>query len=238
VQPPKALDLPVESRFPTVSGYLLLTVANSNILPNCFGYYVVMNETKAKIRPVVFLDRDGTLNMEAGYIREVDNLVLIEGAAQAVKRLNGANVAAVLVTNQTGAARGYYPETHIHALNDRLSHLLELEGAYLDAVYYCPHLAEGTVSEYSFACQCRKPEIGLVKRAFAEHSDYDHKRSFVVGDKSTDVELARNCGAKAVLVTTGYGQAVVKGEYQWPVMPDFQCDSIVEAVDWILSQIG
>lgn len=188
-------------------------------------------------RPVVFLDRDGTLNVEAGYIRDLNNLVLIEGAANAVKRLNEEGVAAILVTNQTGAARGYYEESHIQDLNARLEKLLSDGGATLDAVYYCPHLEDGTVKEFSFACNCRKPEIGLVEQAFKEHSELDRQRSFVVGDKSTDVELAQNCGAKGVLVTTGYGEAVLRGEYQWPVKPDFQATSIVEAVEWILSQL-
>jgi D-glycero-D-manno-heptose 1,7-bisphosphate phosphatase len=188
-------------------------------------------------RPVVFLDRDGTLNVEAGYIRELERLVLIEGAAEALKLLNDANVATVLVTNQTGAARGYYPEQHILDLNSRLGRLLKEGGAYLDAVYYCPHLAEGSVAEYAFACACRKPEIGMVEQAYRENPQFDRSRSFVVGDKSTDVELAKNCGAKGILVTTGYGESVLKGEYQWTVAPDFQASSIVQAVDWILAQI-
>src|SRR5580658_7749428 len=93
-------------------------------------------------RAVVFLDRDGTLNKEIGYIHKVDDLVLIDGAAQAVLALNKANVAAILTTNQSGAARGYYPEAHIKNLNQRLEDLLKEQGAFLDAVYYCPHLPE------------------------------------------------------------------------------------------------
>jgi D-glycero-D-manno-heptose 1,7-bisphosphate phosphatase len=188
-------------------------------------------------RPVVFLDRDGTLNVEAGYIHELERLVLIEGAAKAVKRLNDAGVAAVLVTNQTGAARGYYPEQHILDLNARLVTLLEAQGAFLDAVYYCPHFAGGSVAQYSYACQCRKPEIGMVEQAFCQHPEFDRSRSFVIGDKSTDVELARNCGARGILVKTGYGEAVISGDYQWKVEPDFQAENIVDAVDWILVQL-
>jgi D-glycero-D-manno-heptose 1,7-bisphosphate phosphatase len=192
---------------------------------------------KLTSRPVVFLDRDGTLNVEAGYIRQLENLVLIDGAAQAVKRLNDAGVAAILITNQTGAARGYYPEQHILDLNARLVRLLQEHGAHLDDVYYCPHLEEGSVPDYSFACDCRKPAPGLTVKAYAEHPELDRSRAFVVGDKATDVELAHNCGAIGVLVSTGYGEAVLKGEYQWPVKPDFQAASIVEAVDWILTQL-
>lgn len=188
-------------------------------------------------RPVVFLDRDGTLNKEIGYIREVEKLELIDGAAAAIKRLNDASVAAVLVTNQSGAARGYYSVDHILKLNERLCRLLEAEGARLDAVYYCPHLPDGTVPEYTGNCRCRKPETGMVDQALSEHPELDCQRSYVVGDKSTDVELARNCQAKAVLVTTGYGKDVLAGKYQWPVQPDYTADDIISAVDWILTDL-
>lgn len=190
-----------------------------------------------KKKPVVFLDRDGTLNVEIGYIRKVDDLQLIEGAGQAVKKLNDKGVAAVLVTNQTGAARGFYPETHIHSLNERLIMLLKKEGAFLDDVYYCPHSIEGEVKELVRICECRKPARGMVDKALADHPEFDAERSFVVGDKATDVELAHNCGAKGVLVKTGYGEAVLKGEYQNKVQADFEAGSIVEAVDWILKQL-
>jgi D-glycero-D-manno-heptose 1,7-bisphosphate phosphatase len=190
------------------------------------------------LRPVVFLDRDGTLNEEIGYIKDVSKLELIRGAAEAVRRLNDAGVAAVLVTNQSGAARGYYDEEHIKQLNLRLVSLLETQGARLDAVYYCPHLPEGTVSPYACICACRKPEPGLVQLALQEHPDFDKGKSYVVGDKSTDVELAQKCGAKGVLVTTGYGQDVLDGKYQWPVQPDHTAPDIVAAVDWILTDLG
>lgn len=196
-----------------------------------------MTSFKPHSRPVVFLDRDGTLNVEAGYIHQLERLVLIPGAAEAVSRLNKAKVAAILVTNQSGAARGYYPESHILDLNKRLVSLLESEGAYLDAVYYCPHLPDGVVSEYTSACQCRKPEIGLVEKALVDDNSLDGLRAYVVGDKSTDVELAHNIGGKGVLVRTGYGQKVLEGSYQWPVKPDYIASEITEAIDWILSDL-
>ena len=189
-------------------------------------------------RPVVFLDRDGTLNEEIGYIRDVARLELIAGAADAVRKLNCAGVAAVLVTNQTGAARGYYPESHIQDLNNRLVTLLSAAGARLDAVYYCPHLKDGSVGELSFECGCRKPAPGLVDRALAEHPDLDASRAYVVGDKATDIELACNCKMKGVLVTTGYGQQVLDGQYQWQVEPDHTASDIVAAIDWILNDLG
>lgn len=195
----------------------------------------------AASRPVVFLDRDGTLNVEAGYIRELENLNLIEGAGAAIAKLNQAEVACVLVTNQTGAARGYYPESHINALHERLVKLLAQSGAHLDAIYYCPHLSPeegGVVAPYDIACNCRKPCPGLVEQAYLEHPILSRDLAFVVGDKATDVELAVNCAVKGVLVETGFGKDVQSGAYQWPVKPDFQANSIVEAAEWILASIS
>ncbi len=192
-------------------------------------------------KPVVFLDRDGTLNVERGYIHELENLNLIDGAAIAIKTLNEKNIACILVTNQTGAARGFYAEDHILALNSRLCDLLAQEGAHLDACYYCPHLSKedgGKVDPYAKLCTCRKPEIGLVEQAYSEHEELCRSLSYVVGDKSTDVELAINCGAKGVLVKTGYGEKVLSGDYQWKVTPNHLADSITDAVEWILKDLA
>ncbi len=190
------------------------------------------------LRPVVFLDRDGTLNEEVGYIHDVSNLNLIDGAAAAVKRLNDAGVAAVLVTNQSGVARGYYAEDHILKLHERLVALLGAHGAKLDALYYCPHLPEGSVAPFNCFCSCRKPEKGMVEVALTEHPELDSTKAYVVGDKATDVELAQRFGGKGVLVTTGYGQEVLDGKYQWLVQPDFIAPDITQAIDWILKDLS
>ncbi len=190
------------------------------------------------MKPVVFLDRDGTLNEEIGYIRDVSQLALIEGAGKSVRQLNEAGVAAVLITNQTGAARGYYSEDHIRHLNRRLEELLAGHGAKLDAVYYCPHLEGAQYEPLAIKCNCRKPEVGLVENALRDFPEFNRSLAYVIGDKSTDVELAHNCGAKGVLVSTGYGEAVMKGEYQWKVVPDYSASSIVQAVDWILADLA
>jgi D-glycero-D-manno-heptose 1,7-bisphosphate phosphatase len=189
----------------------------------------------------VFLDRDGTINVEAGYIRRLEDLNLIEGAGEAIARLNQAGVVCVLTTNQSGAARGYYPEEHIHALHGRLTGLLADYGAKLDAIYYCPHLSPGeggTVAPYNVACKCRKPLSGMVDQAVAEIAGLDMEQAFVVGDKSTDVELAKNSKIRGILVETGYGQQVLDGEYQWPVKADYLARSIVQAADWIIEQVS
>lgn len=184
------------------------------------------------MRRVVFLDRDGTLNEERGYLRDVRDLVLLPGAARAVRRLNDADVAAVLVTNQTGAARGYFPLAHIDALHGRLAASLAAEGARLDGVFVCPHLpaAEGGTGPLAMDCDCRKPAPGLALRA-ARELGLDLGRAAVVGDKSADVGLARSIGARAVLVRTGFGHATLAGG----ASPDVVADDVGDAVDRLLS---
>ena len=184
----------------------------------------------------VFLDRDGTLNVESGYIREVEKLVLIPGAAQAVKRLKEAGFLTVLTTNQSGVARGFYDESHIHALHDRLQRLLQDEGnTQLDLVLYCPHHPRGAVDAYRQDCHCRKPEVGMIEQAQKQFPTIDLSQSFVFGDKATDVELAVNAGCKSVLLKTGYGANVLKGTYQnLQHTPDIVADDIGHAVNQIL----
>jgi D-glycero-D-manno-heptose 1,7-bisphosphate phosphatase len=186
----------------------------------------------------VFLDRDGTLNEEIGYITELDKLRLISGAARSVCKLNDANMYTILTTNQSGAARGFYNETHIKRLNNRLVELLRTEaGAWLDAIYYCPHYPEGSVEPYSIVCECRKPNIGMIEQALKQFPTLDLKHSYVVGDKATDIEFAINAGCKGILLRTGYGEDVLKGNYQsLTVQPHLVCRDIVEAVDRILAE--
>lgn len=190
-------------------------------------------------RPAVFLDRDGVLNREAGYIARLEDLVLMPGVAAAVRQLNDRGLFCCLVSNQAGAARGYYSLAHIDALHDRLQRLLRDEaGAHLDALYYCPSLSppEGGIDpSLSYWSAWRKPNTGMLVAA-AWDWDLDLERSYMVGDKATDVDLARNAGCTAVLVTTGYGNKVLGGEYQHAVTPDFVAGDLGTAVDWILQQ--
>jgi D-glycero-D-manno-heptose 1,7-bisphosphate phosphatase len=183
--------------------------------------------------PAVFLDRDGTINVEAGYIRSLDDLVLMPGAAEAIRRLSDAGFKVILATNQSGPARGYYPEAWVHALHERLSDLLAAGGARLDDVFYCPHLPDGTVPGYAVACACRKPEPGMLLAA-AETHGLDLSRSFMVGDKATDVEVGHRAGCRSILLRSGFGDDVLAGRYQWACKPDFVADTIVEAAAWIL----
>ncbi len=186
----------------------------------------------------VFLDRDGTLNEEVGYIQDVNNLKLISGAARAVSRLNNENIVVILTTNQSGAARGLYDENHILHLNQHLADLLQAErGAWLDAVFYCPHLPEATVETFREDCNCRKPKTGMIQNALTLFPQIELSQSFVVGDKASDVEFAKNAGCKGILLRTGYGEKVLRGEYQeLTSKPDWVCRDIVEAVDRILGK--
>lgn len=187
-------------------------------------------------RPAVFLDRDGVLNIEAGYIYELENLNLIPGVAQAVRRLNDRGLFCCLVSNQSGPARGYYPRSHVDNLHERLCRLLHEEaGAWLDAIYYCPDLSPpegGTVAEFARWTTWRKPNTGMLVAAAWEHH-LDIRRSFMVGDKATDVDLAHNAGCKGILVQTGYGDRVLAGAYQHQTQPDYVAENLAAAVEWI-----
>jgi len=191
------------------------------------------------LRPCVFLDRDGVLNQEAGYIRNLEDLVLIDGVAQAVRSLNEQNLFCCLVSNQAGAARGYYDLAHIEALHDRLQNLLKVEtGAYLNALYYCPSLskAEGGINpSLNYYSTWRKPNTGMLVAAAWQH-DLDLRHSFMVGDKATDIDLAHNAGCKGILVKSGFGEKVLAGNYQHSVNPDYTCDRLPDAINWILGQ--
>ncbi|PIQ27561.1 D-glycero-beta-D-manno-heptose-1,7-bisphosphate 7-phosphatase [bacterium (Candidatus Blackallbacteria) CG17_big_fil_post_rev_8_21_14_2_50_48_46] len=184
-------------------------------------------------RPAVFLDRDGTINQEVGYIRELEKLVLIPGAAEAIRGLNQMGIPVVLVTNQSGVARGYYPEDWLGKLHQRLAELLAVEGAHLDGVYYCPHLPEGNVAEYSYACDCRKPEPGMLEQA-ARDLNLDLAHSFMVGDKATDIDVGVRVGAQTVLLRSGYGEQVLRGEYQHRPDPDYVFSSLNEAYQTVM----
>lgn len=184
----------------------------------------------------VFLDRDGVLNVEAGYLRRVEDLHLISGAAEAVRQLNDQRIFCCLVSNQSGPARNYYDIAHVEALHQRLCELLYSQaGAKLDALYFCPYLspaAGGVHPELSRWSTWRKPNTGMLVAAAWKY-DLDLQQSFMVGDKATDVDMAHNGGLKGILVKTGYGVRVVGGVYQHHTRPDYLADDLGEAVAWI-----
>lgn len=147
----------------------------------------------------VFLDRDGTVSEEIGYIRPEDmgKYALVPGSAQAMKELKAAGFKLLLTTNQSGVGRGYYPVEQVHEVHARLEHLLSREKVSLDGIYFCPHHPDG-------GCPCRKPRPGMALQA-AREWDLDLAACWVVGDKPADVEMAEAAGCRGILVLTGFG---------------------------------
>ncbi len=184
----------------------------------------------------VFLDRDGTLIEEVGYLDRPERVQLYPWAADAIRALNRARLPVVMVTNQSGVARGFFDEAMVQRIHARIAELLARGRAHLDAYYYCPHHPDGKIPAYACACDCRKPGRGLVDRAVAELG-VDPASSYAVGDRWFDVALAKNVGARGVLVKTGYGAL----EAEQPTAgwrPDAIVDNLAAAAGWILRDVG
>jgi D-glycero-D-manno-heptose 1,7-bisphosphate phosphatase len=186
-------------------------------------------------RPAVFIDRDGTISEEVGYVNHPSRFRLLPDSAAAVRLLNESGWLAVLVTNQAGVARGYFSEEMIGEVHQKLIADLQEDGARLDAIYYCAH--HPTVGEppYRIDCDCRKPKPGLVHRATAD-LNIDLERSWMVGDRFGDIELAHNANLHSAFVLTGYG----RGEWEhqrasWKIQPEIVAENLREAVQQIVS---
>jgi D-glycero-D-manno-heptose 1,7-bisphosphate phosphatase len=181
-------------------------------------------------RPAVFLDRDGTVSEEVGYLNHLSRFQLLPGAAAAIRRLNDASLPVIVVTNQSGVGRGYFPEQLVRDVHDRMSVELLKGGARLDGVYYCPHVS-------SHECECRKPKTGMLEQA-ARELGLDLNKSFVVGDRHSDVEVAHGAGARSILVRTGFGEGELAWHAKnWPRQPEFVAADLPEAVEWILQEV-
>lgn len=192
---------------------------------------------KKVLSPAVFLDRDGTITPEVGYVLHPCKLTLLPGAADAVKRLRNAGFKVIVITNQSAVARGMMDIDLLEAVNRNLGYLLRDEGTALDGLYYCPHHPTEGTGEFTRVCDCRKPAPGMVLKAAGEH-DIDLSRSFIVGDKISDISMAPALGAKGILVKTGYGGnepgASARNDSS-SFEPDHIADDISAAADWILN---
>ncbi|MFO1321986.1 MAG: D-glycero-beta-D-manno-heptose 1,7-bisphosphate 7-phosphatase [Burkholderiales bacterium] len=182
------------------------------------------------LRPAVFLDRDGTVNVEKHYLHRFDDWEWIPGAVDAIRRANHLGFVVIVVTNQAGVARGLYGEADVIALHQRVDEVLRAAGAHVDAYYHCPHHPEHGAR---IACDCRKPHPGMLLRAAREHG-LDLPRSFLVGDRESDIEAARRAGVTPLLVATGYGERT-RGDF-----PDGTAfvPSIVEAIDFVARSVA
>ncbi|MCC6383132.1 MAG: HAD family hydrolase [Dehalococcoidia bacterium] len=155
------------------------------------------------MRPAVFLDKDGTLVPDLPYNVDVERVVLAAGAGRALRSLAAAGYALVVVSNQSGVARGLFPAAALGAVARRLETLVAAEGAWLDGCYWCPHLPGGAVARYAVACLCRKPQPGLILRAAAEIG-LSLRDSWMIGDILDDVEAGRRAGCRTVLLDNGH----------------------------------
>jgi D-glycero-D-manno-heptose 1,7-bisphosphate phosphatase len=181
-------------------------------------------------RPAVFLDRDGTINEEVGYLSDPEKVALLPGAAEAIVRLKAAGFKLIVLSNQSGVARGYFTEEELAAVNRKLDAALAGKGAAVDAYYYCPHHPRyGEMVD----CDCRKPNTGMADTAAREHG-IDLARSYFVGDKRTDVLLGKNAGGKSILVLTGFGRDEVLLLKDEGLKADVVVEGLPEAADWII----
>jgi len=194
--------------------------------------------SESTMRPAVFVDRDGTINEQMGYINHPSRFVLLPGVAEAIRLLNENHFFVIVVSNQSGVARGYFPESLVLRINELMVEQLSKQGARLDAIFYCPHHPSGVVSEYAVTCDCRKPGTGLIERACGQ-LPIDIQRSYVIGDTCSDLEMAEHAGMPGVLVKTGYGLGEL--EYVLPrkrVNPAYIAADLLDGVNWILGITG
>jgi len=185
----------------------------------------------------IFLDRDGTLNDEVGFITDPIQFRLYDFAAEAVRLINERGWRAIVVTNQSGIARGFYDEALLARIHDQMVSSLETAGARIDAIYFCPHHPEAGSPPYRVICDCRKPEPGMIERA-AREFDLRLPDCFVIGDRYSDVALAHAANARGVLLLSGHGQIEYENDRDaWPRGPDHVAKNLLDAVRWIFGTV-
>ena len=184
----------------------------------------------------LFLDRDGTMNVSKGFISNADDLELIPGTIEAIKAINKSGALAIVITNQPVIARGECSFEELHNIHNKLKTLLGEKGAFVDDIFYCPHHPdkgfEGEVPELKFDCECRKPKTGMIDEAVDKYN-IDLSKSYMVGDSTMDLELARNAGVKSVLVDTGF--AGNDGKYDRSC--DIEAKDLLDAVEKIIKDM-
>lgn len=176
----------------------------------------------------VFLDRDGTIIEDTGYVAGQDRVKFLPRSSRAIKLLNGSGFKVIVVSNQAGVARGYFDEEAVKRTNRYIQNVLSRQGAFIDMFYYCPHHAEGIVEEYRQDCYCRKPNPGMIKRGERDFN-IDLEQSFVIGDHYSDVEAGHRTGCRTVLLSDGdsFDEEVTTG-------PHLIVRDLLEAVEWVL----
>ena len=206
---------------------------------------VISDITSGKVRSLkretpkiaIFIDRDGTINEEIDFLNHHDQFVLIKGASEAISKINHLGALVIVVTNQPVIARGDLKESDLEVIHNKMETLLGKDGAYVDRIYYCPHHTDsgfdGEVKALKFDCDCRKPKTGMFLQAKSE-LNIDFKKSWVIGDSTTDIMAASNAGLKSVLVKTGYGGK----DKKFKIKPNFVAKNLEEATDLIIKEIN
>ena len=187
---------------------------------------------RGRLAPAVFLDRDGTLIEDVGYVDRLDRLRFYPWSIEAVRLLRRAGYAAVVVTNQAGVARGMISERIVLDARDHIQRALAQAGERLDGHYHCPHLPDAAVAAYRRSCACHKPAPGMLQRAATE-LNLDLTRSFVIGDRWSDMQTATAAGCAGILVRTGYGASQAAAPPAG-VSPPPVVDNLLDGVGWIL----
>jgi len=187
-------------------------------------------------RAAIFLDRDGTICEEVGYVNHLSRSRLLPGSLEAIRLINQAGLLAVVTTNQSGVARGYFSEDLVEAVHAQLLSAVSSEGARLDAIYHCPHHPSEGSPPWRAACDCRKPKPGMILRAAREHG-IDLAGSYVVGDSVVDIEAGAAAGLPGVLVLTGYGRGLIEHQkHRFKTEPAHAAEDLLGAVRFILSR--
>jgi D-glycero-D-manno-heptose 1,7-bisphosphate phosphatase len=188
-------------------------------------------------RPAVFLDRDGTMIHDPGYLGRLEGLHWYPYSIDAVRLLNRAGFFVFVTTNQGGVGLGLVEESFVHTVHESMTNRLELAGARVDGWFYCLHHPRAVIESLRIACDCRKPGPGMVRQA-QQQFDIDLARSFVVGDKRSDVGLGRAVGARGVLVRTGHGETELAALSNDGGSADFVAADLMAAVAWLLRESG
>lgn len=178
------------------------------------------------IQPAVFLDRDGVLISEKGYVTALDQLEIFSYTAECVAKIKNSGYLTIVITNQSGVARGFFSEEELCKMN---RYMMKETG--VDAIYYCPHYEQGIIPKYAKKCSCRKPQIGMIESACKDF-DIDLSKSYLVGDRASDILAGQRTGIKTILLESGYGRAKLEEN----VMPDYTLNDLRDVANLLIGK--